>query len=135
MAYEYLGYLMQLNEIGEITTKYADVFGEIGELEVNNIDELKRKQEMYGAANQGYKICLDKLRRLAPPKAIYKEHEQILSGYAMLVEGVDILKNSIDVEKQEVNNELYQRGINKLKNAAQTVKDATNMIVNKSKLD
>ncbi|MFK5708620.1 hypothetical protein [Lysinibacillus boronitolerans] len=128
---KYFPYLKKLQEVGEKTNKYADIFGEIGERNISNIDGLKKKKEDYRLANLGYKECKEELEALNPPSEITREHKQIIEGYQSMVDGVYILYSSFDLNTGTVDEHSIKLGMQKLSEAEVSVKHATDNIVKK----
>lgn len=125
MKPEYLLYTKRLGAIGEATQETADLFGLLSKRKDATVEE-------YNKANKGYIKCRQDVLKIVPPSEVKMEHKEIVNGYQMMIDSVDIMISSISVNSDNRDEQKFHEGISLMNGAIRTVESAANKIVKKS---
>lgn len=129
--------------MNEVIINYAQILDKIGSriVDISNsiktvsIEECKSTIELkpyvvnLQKALEEFIECQSELNLIKPPLQVRNEHKDLVDSFENYIYGTSLQLESIDLEKQLINKELFQKGLVNQTTGEVRVKDTINQIV------
>lgn len=131
MKTEQVLYAQRVAKVGSKLDNTGKKFGEISTRDMSTLEKISGVKIEY---ERGLKELEDQeaeLKGLSVPDLLRDEHKILISNFSEYVDSVRLMIKALDVENVQVDEDLYQEGIEKQQNATKGIVEVTDKMARK----